>query len=160
MHAGQLEQSLKACLHYSFNSDLIEIGSSSIPCTLVRCFCVGRLIMIQLRSSQSTSGRWIGSGLDRDRKWILQEINVLGLYHTTVLQLFCNGWQILECPRYERLVGCTVWGAENIQNQLDEISRKRIVYQGVTRSLSQLGYAHTWQQGKTMIKTWFSDAGR
>ena len=45
-----------------------------------------------------------------------------------------------------------VWGGENVQNQLDEISRNRIVYQGVVRSLSQLGYERTWQQCKTKIK--------
>ena len=45
-----------------------------------------------------------------------------------------------------------VWGAENVQIQLDEISRNRTVYQGVASSLSQLGYTRTWQQCKTKIK--------
>ena len=54
----------------------------------------------------------------------------------------------MECQKNKCLVGRMGRGE---QNQLDEISR-RIVYQGVARSLSQLGYAPTWQQCKNKIK--------
>ena len=45
-----------------------------------------------------------------------------------------------------------VWGAENIQSQLDEICRNKTVYQRVARMLSDLGYERTWQQCKTKVK--------
>ena len=52
-------------------SSLIAIGSSTILSIHARaCFCGGGFMWIWLRSSQSTSGRWIGSGskVDYHRK--------------------------------------------------------------------------------------------
>lgn len=45
-----------------------------------------------------------------------------------------------------------VWGAADVQNQLDAVSRNRHIYQRISRDLQQLGYTKTWQQCKTKIK--------
>ena len=45
-----------------------------------------------------------------------------------------------------------IWGAAEVQNQLDGIIRNRVIYEKIAASLSKLGYERTWQQCKTKIK--------
>ena len=45
-----------------------------------------------------------------------------------------------------------VWGAAEVQSQLDAVSDIIIIYQRISRDLQQLGYTKTWQQCKTKIK--------
>ena len=45
-----------------------------------------------------------------------------------------------------------IWGAADVQSQLDGIVRNKVIYQKVATALAELGYEHTWQQCKTEIK--------
>jgi len=46
----------------------------------------------------------------------------------------------------------SVWGAEDVQRQLDGIVRNRIIYEKIAAELAELGYERTWQQCKTKIR--------
>ena len=48
------------------------------------------------------------------------------------------------------LVG--VWGAEDVQSQLDEVTREEAIFEKIASSLANHGYHRTWQQCKTKIK--------
>ena len=41
----------------------------------------------------------------------------------------------------------TVWGVQNIQNQLDGVVRNKVVYVRVTTTLQERGYEFLWKQG-------------
>ena len=69
---------------------------------------------IGLRSSKSTSGRWIGSGSEVD-------------YHIT--WLLNSLTEVCVCRSCRVVVG--VWGANSVQSQLDGIFRSKAVYQRV-----------------------------
>ena len=48
------------------------------------------------------------------------------------------------------LVG--VWGAEDVQSQLDVVARNKAIFEKIASSLANYGYHRTWQQCKTKIK--------
>ena len=48
------------------------------------------------------------------------------------------------------LVG--VWGAEDVQSQLDGVERNKAIFEKIASSLTNHGYHRTWQQCKTKIK--------
>ena len=49
------------------------------------------------------------------------------------------------------LVG--VWGAEDVQSQLDMVGRNKAIFERLPRpSIANHGYHRTWQQCKTKIK--------
>ena len=48
------------------------------------------------------------------------------------------------------LVG--VWGAEDVQSQLDGVARNKAIFEKIASSLANHGYNRTWQQCKTKIK--------
>ena len=58
-----------------------------------------------------------------------------------------QGWGLQET---KALLG--VWGAEDVQRQLDGIVRNRIIYEKIAAELAELGYERTWQQCKTKIR--------
>ena len=45
-----------------------------------------------------------------------------------------------------------LWGAADVQAQLNVVSRKKLVYQKIATEMSELGYRQTWEQCKTRIK--------
>lgn len=57
------------------------------------------------------------------------------------------GWTIDET---RALVG--IWGAADVQNQLDGVARNRAIYEKISAALADLGYERTWQQWKTKVK--------
>ena len=57
------------------------------------------------------------------------------------------GWTAAEM---RALIG--VWGAADVQRQLDGVVRNRTIYERVTRDLHALGYSHMWEQCRTKIK--------
>ena len=54
------------------------------------------------------------------------------------------GWTAAET---RALIG--VWGAADVQRQLDGVVRNRTIYERVARDLQALGYSHTWEQCRT-----------
>ena len=46
----------------------------------------------------------------------------------------------------------TIWGQEDVQQQLDGVQRNRIVYQSIASELQKVGVEKTWQQCWTKIK--------
>ena len=46
----------------------------------------------------------------------------------------------------------SVWGEQNIQDQLDGVMRNRIVYEKVSASLLEMGYHFTRKQCRTKVK--------
>ena len=58
-----------------------------------------------------------------------------------------TGWSTEET---KALLG--VWGATDVQSQLDGVTRNRIVYKKIASALSKCGYQRTWEQCKTKIK--------
>ena len=58
-----------------------------------------------------------------------------------------TGWSFEET---KALVG--ILGAEDIQTQLDGVSRNRSIYEKIATSMTDLGYDRTWQQCKTKVK--------
>ena len=57
------------------------------------------------------------------------------------------GWSVEET---RALVG--VWGQANVQNELDGVTRNRVVYERIAKEMEELGYERTWQQCRTKIK--------
>ena len=45
-----------------------------------------------------------------------------------------------------------VWGAANVQNQLDGEQRNRPIFEKISKELLKLGYSKTWLQCRTKIK--------
>ena len=45
-----------------------------------------------------------------------------------------------------------VWGAADVQSQLDGVVRNKTIYEKITAALCDVGYERTWQQCKTKIK--------
>ena len=60
----------------------------------------------------------------------------------------CYGW--LDERGDEGLAG--LWGAADVQAQLNVVSRKKVVYQKIATEMNELGYRHTREQCKTKIK--------
>lgn len=46
----------------------------------------------------------------------------------------------------------SVWGAADVQAQLDGVLRNRSIYQNISRELLELGYDRTWEQCRTKVK--------
>ena len=46
----------------------------------------------------------------------------------------------------------SIWGQENVQTQLDSVSRNRKTYEKIALRLEVEGYARTWNQCRTKIK--------
>ena len=57
------------------------------------------------------------------------------------------GWSLEE---RKALVG--IWGAGDVQGQLDGVSRNKSVYQNIEAAMRDLGCHRTWQQCKTKMK--------
>lgn len=45
-----------------------------------------------------------------------------------------------------------IWGAEDVQSQLDGVSRNRCVYDKIAAAMKDTGFHRTWQQCKTKVK--------
>ena len=45
-----------------------------------------------------------------------------------------------------------VWSEAEIQSQLDGVSRNRVIYEGISTKLRDLGYHKTWTQYRSKIK--------
>lgn len=45
-----------------------------------------------------------------------------------------------------------IWGAADVQSQLDGVMRNKAIYQKIAAALADLGFERTWQQCKTKIK--------
>lgn len=46
----------------------------------------------------------------------------------------------------------SVWSQENVQNELDGVSRNRTIFERISKELRNKGYEKTWQQCRTKIK--------
>ena len=46
----------------------------------------------------------------------------------------------------------SVWGEANIQEDLDGVTRNKIIYEKITKDMEGLGYTRTWKQCRTKIK--------
>ena len=46
----------------------------------------------------------------------------------------------------------SVWGEANIQEELDGVTRNKVIYEKITKELEGLGYTRTWKQCRTKIK--------
>lgn len=46
----------------------------------------------------------------------------------------------------------TVWSQENVQNELDGVSRNRTIFERIAKELCEKGYDKSWQQCRTKIK--------
>ena len=46
----------------------------------------------------------------------------------------------------------SVWSQQNVQNELDGVSRNRAIFERIARELRNKGYEKTWQQCRTKIK--------
>ena len=46
----------------------------------------------------------------------------------------------------------SVWGEQNIQNQLDGVVRNRVIYEKVSERLCEPGYEFTGKQCRTKVK--------
>ena len=57
------------------------------------------------------------------------------------------GWSAEET---RALVG--VWGQENVQSELDGVTRNRTVFERIAKEMRELGFERTWQQCRTKIK--------
>ena len=57
------------------------------------------------------------------------------------------GWSAEET---RALVG--VWGQENVQSELDGVTRNRTVFDRIAKEMRELGFERTWQQCRTKIK--------
>ena len=45
-----------------------------------------------------------------------------------------------------------IWSQENVQSQLDGVSRNKTIFERISRELSAKGYQKSWQQCRTKIK--------
>ena len=45
-----------------------------------------------------------------------------------------------------------IWGQENVQSQLDSVTRNRVIYEKIALRLEEEGYTRSWQQCRTKIK--------
>ena len=45
-----------------------------------------------------------------------------------------------------------VWGAANVQSQLDRVVRNKTIYEKIAKDLQALGYNRTWEQCRTKVK--------
>ena len=45
-----------------------------------------------------------------------------------------------------------IWGESNIQEELDDAVRNKVVYQEISEKLQQQGYCRDWEQCRTKIK--------
>ena len=61
-------------------------------------------------------------------------------------------WQLHGQRKRRELCWEMIWGAANIQSQLDGIVRNRTIYRKIAADHTALGYDRTWQQCKTKIK--------
>ena len=52
----------------------------------------------------------------------------------------------------ETSVLISIWGAANVQQQLDSVTRNRHIYEKIANDMAEHGYHKTWQQCKTKIK--------
>ena len=66
--------------------------------------------------------------------------------HTRVATM-AAGWSTEET---EALLG--IWGAADVQEQMDGIVRNKTIYEKIATALAVLGYERTWQQCKTKVK--------
>ena len=57
-------------------------------------------------------------------------------------------WNSAEETR--ALVG--VWGQQNVQSELDGVTRNRTVFERIAKEMRELGFERTWQQCRTKIK--------
>ena len=46
----------------------------------------------------------------------------------------------------------SVWSQENVQSELDGVSRNRTIFERISKELRDKGYEKTWQQCRTKIK--------
>ena len=46
----------------------------------------------------------------------------------------------------------SVWSQENVQSELDGVSRNRTIFERISNELRDKGYEKTWQQCRTKIK--------
>ena len=45
-----------------------------------------------------------------------------------------------------------VWGAADVQSQLDRVVRNKTIYERIAKDLQALGYNRTWEQCRTKVK--------
>ena len=45
-----------------------------------------------------------------------------------------------------------VWSQENVQNQLDGVSRNKTIFERISKEMLARGHQKTWQQCRTKIK--------
>lgn len=65
---------------------------------------------------------------------------------TKTLQM-ASGWSEEETAAL-----IEVWGAADVQKQLDSVTRNKHIYQNISKDLERLGYYKSWQQSKTNFK--------
>ena len=46
----------------------------------------------------------------------------------------------------------SVWGEVNIHEELDGVTRNKVICEKITKEMEGLGYSRTWKQCRTMIK--------
>ena len=46
----------------------------------------------------------------------------------------------------------SVWSEANIQEELDGVTRNKVIYEKITKELEGLGYTRTWKQCRIKIK--------
>ena len=51
------------------------------------------------------------------------------------------GW---DADATKALIG--IWDQENVQNQLDSVTRNRVIYEKIAQRLEVEGYVRSWQQ--------------
>ena len=45
-----------------------------------------------------------------------------------------------------------VWGQQNVQSELDGVTRNSTVFERFAKEMKELGFERTWQQCRTKIK--------
>ena len=92
--------------------------------------------------------RWRVATVKRVCKYIrYQKLRELDPRYQPLAQMAGSYWTIEET---KALLG--IWGAANLQAQLNVVCRKKVVYERVSTALRELGYEHTWEQCKIKIK--------
>ena len=64
-----------------------------------------------------------------------------------VAESMAAGWTMDET---KALVG--IWGAQDVQSQLDGVARNRSMFEKIATAMADLGFDRTWQQCKTKVK--------
>ena len=65
----------------------------------------------------------------------------------TLVSAMAAGWTAEET---RALV--SVWSQTNVKNQLDGVTRNRIVFEKIAKEMAELGFERTWQQCRTKVK--------